>query len=617
MLTSIKLGNFKAFGPTQTIPIKPITLIFGPNSAGKSSIIHSLLLAHQAAVVDGELDVHYPRLSGSTVDLGGFAGYVHRHQTGSAVNWACEFSADQLRGPLAEILAQGCSKLQLSLQIGAPQRERMARQTRLNPKSGKTETVSMPTGVYELDGKPRVQIMELRLDEQLVMRLSARQPGVMSIDDVNIRHPLLNQRLRSCFTGNSAVPGLEKVTDEELESTARQMLAMMTALVKQFLPTSIGKKGLEALEEHLFRADPDVLFEGVAPNNPRLFRAVKFEFWRLVDGMLATVAITVREKLATLTYLGPLRTIPPRDFGASGAHDPDWYSGGAFAWHVVRENEAVRQKLNRWLADKNKLSVPYELQLRSLLDGAELSEPLSRAVYDFDVRSRSGLFRDFREALASSAMPEAEKSKILDTLLSLHQDIEPSEGTAADSQELDWLAANATASLLPKSELVLFDKRKETPVTHRDVGIGISQVLPVLVAAYGSENQTIAIEQPEIHVHPAVQAELGDVFIEAALKEGGPRNTFILETHSEHLILRILRRVRQTTSGSYMEEALATGDDRLVEEHVPVRPEDICVLYVEAGDGSASVTELPITPEGDFAAGWPNGFFTERGKELF
>ena len=93
MLTSIKLGNFKAFGPTQTIPIKPITLIFGPNSAGKSSIIHSLLLAHQASVVDGELDVHYPRLSGSTVDLGGFAGYVHRHQTGSAVNWGCEFSA--------------------------------------------------------------------------------------------------------------------------------------------------------------------------------------------------------------------------------------------------------------------------------------------------------------------------------------------------------------------------------------------------------------------------------------------------------------------------------------------------------------------------------------------
>ena len=58
MLTSLKLGNFKAFGPSQKIPIKPITLVFGPNSAGKSSFIHSLLLLHQAAVIDGNLDVH-------------------------------------------------------------------------------------------------------------------------------------------------------------------------------------------------------------------------------------------------------------------------------------------------------------------------------------------------------------------------------------------------------------------------------------------------------------------------------------------------------------------------------------------------------------------------------
>jgi AAA15 family ATPase/GTPase len=75
----------------------------------------------------------------------------------------------------------------------------------------------------------------------------------------------------------------------------------------------------------------------------------------------------------------------------------------------------------------------------------------------------------------------------------------------------------------------------------------VSQVLPVLVAAYASQGSILAMEQPEIHLHPALQAELGDVFIESAL---GPRgNTFILETHSEHLILRLLRRIRETTNG--------------------------------------------------------------------
>ncbi|MEA2083983.1 MAG: AAA family ATPase, partial [Thermodesulfobacteriota bacterium] len=48
MITSLHLGNFKAFAEAQNIPVKPITLIFGANSAGKSSIIHSLALAHEA-----------------------------------------------------------------------------------------------------------------------------------------------------------------------------------------------------------------------------------------------------------------------------------------------------------------------------------------------------------------------------------------------------------------------------------------------------------------------------------------------------------------------------------------------------------------------------------------
>src|SRR5277367_3973354 len=106
MLTSIKLGNFKAFGPTQTIPIKPITLIFGPNSAGKSSIIHSLLLAHQAAVVDGNLDVRCPKLAGNSVDLGGFGDYVHRHALTESVKWQASFPTDKMQSRLSDFLRQ-------------------------------------------------------------------------------------------------------------------------------------------------------------------------------------------------------------------------------------------------------------------------------------------------------------------------------------------------------------------------------------------------------------------------------------------------------------------------------------------------------------------------------
>ena len=145
----------------------------------------------------------------------------------------------------------------------------------------------------------------------------------------------------------------------------------------------------------------------------------------------------------------------------------------------------------------------------------------------------------------------------------------------------------------------------------RDVGVGISQIVPVLIHAGAGKNQTIAIEQPEIHIHPRLQAELGDVFVESALGEN--KNTFLLETHSEHLILRILRRIRETTEGDLEDwpEELKNACPK------GLRPEDVEVLYVEPGEDGAKVVELPVTPDGDFSRPWPDGFFADRVRELY
>ena len=139
-----------------------------------------------------------------------------------------------------------------------------------------------------------------------------------------------------------------------------------------------------------------------------------------------------------------------------------------------------------------------------------------------------------------------------------------------------------------------------TVVTHRDVGIGISQVLPVLVLAYGSQNKLLAMEQPEIHLHPALQAELGDVFIEAAL--GDRQNTFILETHSEHLILRLMRRMRES------HQQKETGLPKLT-------PADVSVLYVEPDGTRSIVREMPLNELGELVKSWPGGFFEEGLRE--
>ena len=116
----------------------------------------------------------------------------------------------------------------------------------------------------------------------------------------------------------------------------------------------------------------------------------------------------------------------------------------------------------------------------------------------------------------------------------------------------------------------------------------------------------MAIEQPELHLHPAQQSELGDIFLKAALPAGETRNQFILETHSEHLILRIMRRIRETHLGKLPKE----------KNLPPVRPSDVAVLYVEKEGPRSIVREFPLNERGELVKAWPGGFFEEGLREM-
>jgi hypothetical protein len=139
-------------------------------------------------------------------------------------------------------------------------------------------------------------------------------------------------------------------------------------------------------------------------------------------------------------------------------------------------------------------------------------------------------------------------------------------------------------------------------VSPSNLGIGFSQMVPLAVSAFASENRLIAIEQPELHIHPALQTELADLFIQSAMER---KNRFLIETHSEHLILRVLRRIRETTRGT------------LPEGKSPIRREDVAILYVQPSPDGSKVIEMRIDDQGRLVDNWPNGFFEERLDELF
>ena len=88
----------------------------------------------------------------------------------------------------------------------------------------------------------------------------------------------------------------------------------------------------------------------------------------------------------------------------------------------------------------------------------------------------------------------------------------------------------------------------------------------------------------------------------ATANDGG---VFLLENHSEHLMLRLLRRIEETHSGD------------LPEGKPPLRPEQVSVVFIEQVDGEARATPLRIDETGEFIDRWPHGFFRERAAELF
>jgi len=130
-----------------------------------------------------------------------------------------------------------------------------------------------------------------------------------------------------------------------------------------------------------------------------------------------------------------------------------------------------------------------------------------------------------------------------------------------------------------------------------DVGFGVSQLLPVLIQAfYCPPNSTVWMEQPEIHLHPQVQAELADVFISAirSRENSVARNVqLIVESHSEHFLNRLQRRI-------------AEGE---------ITPDDVAIYFCQRTGSATELKPLELDLYGNIE-NWPENFFGDEMADL-
>lgn len=139
--------------------------------------------------------------------------------------------------------------------------------------------------------------------------------------------------------------------------------------------------------------------------------------------------------------------------------------------------------------------------------------------------------------------------------------------------------------------LLLTDTRTGARVRLEEVGYGVGQVLPIVLACADTTPHVLLIEQPELHLHPRLQSDVGELLVDAV--QGGSQ--VIAETHSENVLLRVQRLVKQRR----------------------LSPEQVCVLYIDnTPQEGASVRRLRLGTDGDLLDPWPTGFFDDRLDDI-
>jgi len=456
-LEAFRLQNFMAFQDTGWLELRPITLLFGRNSSGKSALIRALRLLKQSLDhVPSESPLLFSAEDG--VDLGNFKTAVHKQELNRIMTFQfrCCFTSPTT-GAL-DILYEKINQ---------------HRQRYTKPP------------LEEL--QPNERILELSLG--FAWDKKRQQVLLVSIEIASPREEDAHYIVFQAFRDRLELGNLADKPSIQVESSEDWTWD------ENWLPWSEILHGHETSRKEYpwlqlkigwllgFLPVATVLANTDRDENPEL--ASDF---RLIQELFSEFQYEIENFLRQIAYLGPVRPTPDRIYSLNRFEKLRWERTG----------------------------------LKTFVDF--LSENID------DAKAR-----EIGKQLPQLELGKAIKArKFYTDQFGLTSQVEVDEGK---TKKENTLRVNLT-----------------------DVGFGVSQVLPVLVQSIlANPGSLVIIEQPELHLHPSAQAGIADVFIRSIYKIAMDEKSnkleakltgarFLLETHSEHVFLRLRRRIAETTS---------------------------------------------------------------------
>lgn len=561
-LESISVKNFKSFGDWVEIPLRPITLIFGKNSAGKSSVLHSLLWLRDILPF-GNLNLRFLSKGGDFVDIGGLHEYLFKSPNKTTDDIGFKITLRDVDNFIETILKEKVKELVKYYEKAESKYD--GGQNLL----AKLYNSNLFEGILFRD---RANLIEMEVSFDLKKIPKNKTTNHISIQpNINLN---INGKTIFRFIANEdtfyQAKGINQYEAEE--DSVRYSLT----ICEEF--RDVISKIINTIKENNCKSVTNNV-ENLTSLHEMAHKQLESKFrWHSLGLTQVGFKIFTRYYPRNRLIRSQIRSTEEKPYQdemsepTSKCYDLFVYQSVNLLFFLFRKKFVyIFKNLNYFAAYRNYPS-------RFLFEN---SSELKRGFDPYGSESVKNIFKN-RQILKSI-----------------------DQACRKLGSNFFVKVSNKYAALLGKTIKIVHAKNNKD-LSFRDIGFGWSQVFPVLSEILSDQSSLLMVEQPELHLHPRAQSDLMEVIVEQVFAqrklntkkrhlEGlDLNNPVVLEAHSEQMVIRLLKLI---------------GEKKL-------KPDDCVILYIEHDGEKSSVKRIAIDDQGNIGNQWPGGFFESAFKDF-